>query len=104
RVSRYGLVAYGSSLDQVGVLAKDVRDSALVLSAMAGHDAYDSTSMPAPVPDFTAALTGDVRGLRIGLPDEYFIAGVQPDVEAAVRRAIDVLGEMGAEIVRVSLP
>ena len=104
RVSRYGLVAYGSSLDQVGVLAKDVRDSALLLSAMAGHDAYDSTSMPAPVPDFTAALTGDVRGLRIGLPDEYFIAGVQPDVEAAVRRAIDVLGEMGAEIVRVSLP
>ena len=104
RVSRYGLVAYGSSLDQVGVLAKDVRDSALVLSAMAGHDPYDSTSMPAPVPDFTAALTGDVRGLRIGLPDEYFIAGLQPEVEDAVRRAIDVLGEMGAEVVRVSLP
>ncbi len=104
RVSRYGLVAYGSSLDQVGVLAKDVRDSALVLSAMAGHDPYDSTSMPAPVPDFTAALTGDVRGLRIGLPDEYFIAGLQPEVESAVRRAIDVLGEMGAEVVRVSLP
>ncbi len=104
RVSRYGLIAYGSSLDQVGVLAKDVRDAALILSTMAGHDAYDSTSMPAPVPDFTAALTGDVRGLRIGLPDEYFIAGVQPDVEAAVRRAIDVLGEMGAEIVRISLP
>ena len=104
RVSRYGLVAYGSSLDQVGVLAKDVRDSALVLSAMAGHDPHDSTSMPAPVPDFTAALTGDVRGLRIGLPDEYFIAGLQPEVEDAVRRAIDVLGEMGAEVVRVSLP
>ena len=104
RVSRYGLIAYGSSLDQVGVLAKDVRDAALILSTMAGHDAYDSTSMPSPVPDFTAALTGDVRGLRIGLPDEYFIAGVQPDVEAAVRRAIDVLGEMGAEIVRISLP
>ncbi len=104
RVSRYGLVAYGSSLDQVGVLAKDVRDSALVLSAMAGHDPYDSTSMPAPVPDFTAALTGDVRGLRIGLPDEYFIAGLQPEVEDAVRRAIDVLSEMGAEVVRVSLP
>ena len=104
RVSRYGLVAYGSSLDQVGVLAKDVRDTALLLSVIAGHDLYDSTSVSAPVPDFTAALTGDVRGLRIGLPDEYFIAGVQPDVEAAVRRAIDVLGEMGAEIVRVSLP
>jgi aspartyl-tRNA(Asn)/glutamyl-tRNA(Gln) amidotransferase subunit A len=104
RVSRYGLVAYGSSLDQVGVLAKDVRDAALILSVMAGHDDHDSTSMPAPVPDYAAALTGDVRGLRIGLPDEYFIAGVQPDVEAAVRQAINLLGEMGAEIVRVSLP
>jgi aspartyl-tRNA(Asn)/glutamyl-tRNA(Gln) amidotransferase subunit A len=104
RVSRYGLVAYGSSLDQVGVLAKDVRDAALILNVMAGHDAHDSTSMPAPVPDYRAALTGDVRGLRVGLPDEYFIEGVQPEVEAAVRGAIDVLAEMGAEIVRISLP
>lgn len=104
RVSRYGLVAYGSSLDQIGVLAKDVRDAALILSVMAGRDAHDSTSMPAPVPDYRTALTGDVRGLRIGLPDEYFIEGVQPEVEAAVRRAIDVLAELGAEIVRISLP
>jgi aspartyl-tRNA(Asn)/glutamyl-tRNA(Gln) amidotransferase subunit A len=104
RVSRYGLVAYGSSLDQVGVLAKDVRDAALILTVMAGHDEHDSTSMPAPAPDYRQALTGDVRGLRIGLPDEYFIEGVQPEVEAAVRRAIDRLSEMGAEIVRISLP
>lgn len=104
RVSRYGLIAYGSSLDQVGVLAKDVRDAALILTVMAGHDAHDSTSMAAPVPDYTAALTGDVRGLRIGLPDEYFIEGVQPEVAAAVRQAIDMLAGMGAEIVRISLP
>jgi len=104
RVSRYGLVAYGSSLDQVGVLAKDVRDAALILTVMAGHDPHDSTSMPTPVPDYQTALTGDVRGLRVGLPDEYFIEGVQPEVKAAVHRAIDVLAKMGAEIVRISLP
>ncbi len=104
RVSRYGLVAYGSSLDQVGVLAKDVRDAALILTVMAGHDPHDSTSMPAPVPDYRQALSGDVRGLRIGLPQEYFIAGVQPEVEAAVRTAIDTLARLGAEIVPISLP
>ena len=104
RVSRYGLVAYGSSLDQVGVLAKDVRDAALILTVMAGHDAHDSTSMPAPVPDYRQALTGDVRGLRVGLPQEYFIAGVQPEVAAAVRAAIDTLARLGAEIVPISLP
>lgn len=104
RVSRYGLVAYGSSLDQVGVLAKDVRDAALILTVMAGHDPHDSTSMPTPVPDYQTALTGNVRGLRVGLPDEYFIEGVQPEVKAAVHRAIDALAEMGAEIVRISLP
>lgn len=104
RVSRYGLIAYGSSLDQVGVLAKDVRDAALILNVIAGHDEHDSTSMPATVPDYRAALTGDVRGLRIGLPDEYFIAGVQPEVEAAVRAAIDTLARLGAEVVPISLP
>ncbi|MCS6828540.1 MAG: aspartyl/glutamyl-tRNA amidotransferase subunit A, partial [Caldilinea sp.] len=104
RVSRYGLVAYGSSLDQIGVLTKDVRDAALVLTVMAGHDPHDSTSMPAPTPDYRAALTGDVRGLRIGLPEEYFIAGVQPEVEAAVRCALDVLVDLGAEVRPVSLP
>jgi aspartyl-tRNA(Asn)/glutamyl-tRNA(Gln) amidotransferase subunit A len=104
RVSRYGLVAYGSSLDQIGVLAKDVRDAALLLTVMAGHDPHDSTSLPTPVPDYRQVLTGDVRGLRIGLPQEYFIAGVQPEVEAAVRNAIDTLAAMGAEIVSISLP
>lgn len=104
RVSRYGLIAYGSSLDQVGMLSKDVRDAALLLTHLAGYDAHDSTSMPAPVPDYQRALTGDVRGLRVGMPDEYFVGGLQPEVEAAVRRAIDVLKDLGAEIVRVSLP
>lgn len=104
RVSRYGLVAYGSSLDQIGVLARDVRDAALVLTVMAGPDPHDSTSMPAPTPDYQAVLTGDVRGLRIGLPEEYFIAGVQPEVEAAVRRAIEVLVDLGADVRPISLP
>src|SRR5690349_13411923 len=72
RVSRFGLVAYGSSLDQVGVLAKDVADTALLLGVIAGHDPLDSTSLDAPVPDYSAALTGNIRGLRVGLPAEYF--------------------------------
>ncbi|HAJ34322.1 MAG TPA: Asp-tRNA(Asn)/Glu-tRNA(Gln) amidotransferase GatCAB subunit A [Chloroflexi bacterium] len=104
RVSRYGLVAYGSSLDQIGVLAKDVRDAALILTVMAGHDPQDSTTMPTPVPDYGQALTGDVRGLRIGLPQEYFIAGVQPEVATAVHAAIDTLAALGAEVVPISLP
>jgi aspartyl-tRNA(Asn)/glutamyl-tRNA(Gln) amidotransferase subunit A len=104
RVSRYGLVAYGSSLDQIGVLAKDVRDAALLLGVIAGQDPHDSTTMPAPVPAYSQSLSGDVRGLRIGLPDEYFVEGLQPEVNAAVRAAIDVLAGLGAEIVRISLP
>lgn len=104
RVSRYGLVAYGSSLDQVGTLTKDVTDAALLLSVLAGQDPQDSTSLPAPVPDYGAALTGDVAGLRIGLPAEYFIDGMQPEVEQAVRTAVDQLAAMGAEIVPISLP
>jgi aspartyl-tRNA(Asn)/glutamyl-tRNA(Gln) amidotransferase subunit A len=104
RVSRYGLVAYGSSLDQVGVFAKTVSDAALVLQVIAGHDPRDSTSLPAPVPDYSAALTGDIDGLRIGLPKEYFIEGVQPEVEAAVRAAVAQLGSLGAEIIPISLP
>ncbi|MFQ6101628.1 MAG: Asp-tRNA(Asn)/Glu-tRNA(Gln) amidotransferase subunit GatA [Anaerolineae bacterium] len=104
RVSRYGLVAFASSLDQVGVLAKDVTDAALLLGVIAGHDPRDSTSMDAPVPDYTAALTGDVKGMRVGVPREYFIAGMQAAVEMAVRAALDVLAGLGAEVREVSLP
>ncbi len=104
RISRYGLVAYGSSLDQIGPLTKDVRDAALLLQVMAGHDPLDSTSLPAPVPDYGAALTGSITGLRIGLPQEYFVAGIQPEVEEAVRAAVAQLESLGAEIVPVSLP
>ncbi|MCC9079029.1 Asp-tRNA(Asn)/Glu-tRNA(Gln) amidotransferase subunit GatA [Litorilinea aerophila] len=104
RVSRYGLVAYASSLDQIGTLTRDVEDAALLLNVIAGHDPLDSTSMPAPVPDYTAALTGDIRGLRIGLPAEYFVEGMQPAVEAAVRAAVEELARLGAEIVPIHLP
>ncbi len=104
RVSRYGLVAFASSLDQVGVLAQDVTDAALLLGVIAGHDPRDSTSVDAPVPDYTAALTGDIRGVRVGVPQEYFIEGMQPEVEAAVRAAVDQLADLGAEVQEVSLP
>ena len=104
RVSRYGLVAFASSLDQVGVLAKDITDAAILLQVIAGHDARDSTSIDAPVPDYSAALTGDVRGVRVGVPREYFIEGMQPEVEAAVRAAVDHLADLGAHVVEVTLP
>lgn len=104
RVSRFGVVAYASSLDQVGPVTKDVRDCALLLQAIAGHDPRDSTSVAAPVPDYTAEMDAGVRGLRIGIPREYFVDGMQPEVEAAVRRAVGGLEEMGAEVVPVSLP
>ena len=106
RVSRYGLVAFASSLDQIGPLAKNVRDAALLLSAIAGHDRRDSTSMPAPVPDFVAALeaASDLQGVKVGVPKEYFIDGMQPDTESAVRAAIGVMQSLGAEIREVSLP
>ena len=104
RVSRYGLVAFASSLDQVGVLAKDVSDAAILLEAIAGHDAQDSTSLDVPVPNYSAALTGDVQGARIGVPKEYFTEGMQPEVETAVRAAVDRLADRGAEVVEVSLP
>jgi aspartyl-tRNA(Asn)/glutamyl-tRNA(Gln) amidotransferase subunit A len=103
RVSRYGLIAFGSSLDSVGPLARTVADVALLFSAIAGHDPLDATSMPLPVPPL--ALEGaDVKGLRVGVPKEYFIAGIQPPVEAAVRAAIATLASLGAEVVEVSLP
>lgn len=104
RVSRYGLVAYGSSLDSVGVLAKDVEDAALLLGVIAGHDPADSTSMPSPVPDYRGALGESLEGVRIGLPQEYFIEGLQPAVEAAVRAAVAQLEALGATVVPVSLP
>jgi aspartyl-tRNA(Asn)/glutamyl-tRNA(Gln) amidotransferase subunit A len=98
------MVAFASSLDQCGPFARSVRDVALVLQALAGHDPRDSTSVDAPVPDYAAALTGDVRGMRFGVPREYFVAGMEPGVEAAVREAFRVLEGLGAEIVEVSLP
>src|SRR5881296_3533443 len=104
RVSRYGLVAFGSSLDQIGPFAQDVTDAALMLRAIAGADPRDATCLTAPVPDYTAALAQGVRGLRLGLPDEYFIEGMDPEVERAVRTAVDVLRGLGATVERVSLP
>src|SRR5438094_10193139 len=104
RVSRYGLVAFASSLDQIGPLTKDVEDAALVLRAIAGHDPLDSTSVDVPVPDYRAELGRGVEGLRIGIPAEYFIEGLDPEVEAAVRAAIQVLEQLGAQSQPVSLP
>jgi aspartyl-tRNA(Asn)/glutamyl-tRNA(Gln) amidotransferase subunit A len=104
RVSRYGLVAFASSLDQVGPLAKDVRDCALLLRAIAGHDPCDSTSADLPVPDYPSALTGQVPGMRIGIPAEYFIEGMDSEVEAAIWVAIRTLEELGGTQEKVALP
>jgi aspartyl-tRNA(Asn)/glutamyl-tRNA(Gln) amidotransferase subunit A len=104
RVSRYGIIAFASSMDQVGPLTKDVRDAALLLQAIAGHDPADSTSANLPVPDFSQALDRGVKGLRIGVPKEYFVGGMQPAVEAAARRAIGELESQGAIVKEISLP
>ncbi len=104
RVSRYGLVAYASSLDQIGPFGRTVADVATMLGVIAGWDARDSTSMKTPVPDYSAALTGDLKGLRVGVPGEYFIDGIQPAVRQAVRAGIDQLAALGAEIIEISLP
>jgi aspartyl-tRNA(Asn)/glutamyl-tRNA(Gln) amidotransferase subunit A len=104
RVSRYGLVAFASSLDQIGPMTKDVRDAAILLNVIAGHDPYDSTSADLPVPDYTRLLGREVAGLRIGIPDEYFIEGMDPETEAANREAITLLESLGAKAERVSLP
>ncbi len=104
RVSRYGVVAFASSLDQVGPLGRSVSDCALMLQAIAGFDPADSTSVDTPVPDYAAALSTDVAGLKIGLPREYFIDGLDDDVRRAVDRAIATYRELGAELVEVSLP
>jgi aspartyl-tRNA(Asn)/glutamyl-tRNA(Gln) amidotransferase subunit A len=104
RVSRYGLIAFASSLDQIGPLTKDVRDAALLLETIAGPDPLDSTAAPEAVPDYQAALGRGVEGLTLGIPDEYFVAGLDPEVEHAVRDAIRLLERGGARARRVSLP
>ncbi len=104
RVSRYGVIAYASSLDQVGPLARTVADCAIMLGAVAGYDPQDSTSIDVPVPDYPATLAGGVKGLKIGLPKEYFIEGLDPDVKKAMDEAIATYRDLGAEFVEVSLP
>ena len=104
RVSRYGLVAFASSLDQVGSFTKDVRDAATILQVIAGADDRDSTNVPEPIPDYSAALTGEVKGLRIGLPREYQVDGLDPEVKAATATAVAKLEELGAEVKEISLP
>jgi aspartyl-tRNA(Asn)/glutamyl-tRNA(Gln) amidotransferase subunit A len=104
RVSRYGVIAYASSLDQVGPVTRDVRDSALLLQAIAGYDPADSTSVDTPAPDYQASLTGDLKGLKIGLPKEYFVDGLDDDVRKSVEQAVVTYRDLGAEIIEVSLP
>jgi len=104
RVSRYGVIAYASSLDQVGPMTRDVTDAALLLGAIAGHDPKDSTSVDCPVPDYTAALNKEIKGLKIGLPKEYFISGLHPDVQKTMDQAIATYRQLGAEFIEVSLP
>ena len=104
RVSRYGLVAYAASLDQIGPFARDVRDCATVLGAISGYERRDSTSIDTPVPDYAKNLGVGVKGLKIGLPREYFVAGMQPEVESAIRASIDELVKLGAELIEVSMP
>ncbi len=105
RVSRYGLVAFASSLDQIGPLTQDVTDCALVLNAIADYDSRDSTSVPYPTPDYTQCLSTNLKGLRIGVPKEYFVEGMQTEVETAIRTAINKLEELGARAEwEVSLP
>ena len=104
RVSRYGVVAYASSLDQVGPFARSVRDAAIIIRTIAGKDVRDSTCSARPVPDYERALTGDVKGLRIGVPREYFVEGMQPEVEKSVRSALKSYESLGASTVEISLP
>jgi len=104
RVSRYGLVAFASSLDQIGPLARTVEDSASMLGAIAGLDPHDSTTAEEPVPDYLARINDGVAGMKIGVPEEYFTSGLDPQIEAQVRKGIETLKEQGAEIVDISLP
>lgn len=104
RVSRYGLVAFASSLDQIGPLTKDVMDCAIMLKAISGHDPSDSTSADLPVPDYQALLGRDIKGFRLGIPREYFIRGIDPSVDSSLREAIRVFERLGAVIEEISLP
>jgi aspartyl-tRNA(Asn)/glutamyl-tRNA(Gln) amidotransferase subunit A len=104
RVSRFGLVAFASSLDQIGPITKNVEDSATILGVLAGHDPSDSTSIREPVPDYHSLLTQPIKGLKLGIPKEYFVTGLHPEVQAAVQQAIETCAGLGAEIVDVSLP
>jgi aspartyl-tRNA(Asn)/glutamyl-tRNA(Gln) amidotransferase subunit A len=104
RVSRYGLIAFASSLDQIGPMTRDVADSAVLLQAIAGHDPRDSTSSSHPVPDYLSTLRSGVKGMRLGVPKEYFVAGMEPAVEQAIHDAIRLLEQQGASIEEVSLP
>ncbi len=104
RVSRYGLVAFASSLDQIGPITKDVEDCAILMNAISGYDPRDSTSVDVEVPDYKQLLKRDVKGVRIGIPDEYFIEGMDPEVEKAIQEAIDFFRKWGAKIQKISLP
>lgn len=104
RVSRYGLIAFASSLDQIGPFARTVEDAAITLEAIAGHDPADSTSSPSPTPRYRDALTGDIRGMKIGVAREYSVDGMDVAVEAAFAEAVEVVRGLGAEVVEVSLP
>jgi aspartyl-tRNA(Asn)/glutamyl-tRNA(Gln) amidotransferase subunit A len=104
RVSRYGLIAFASSLDQVGPLSRDVEDAAAVLQVISGHDPLDSTSLPEPVGDYLQTLRAGVKGLRLGVPREYFVQGMEPAVDAAVKAGLKVLEDLGAELGEVTLP
>ena len=104
RCSRWGIVAFASSLDQAGPIARDVRDSAILLRSMAGHDAKDTTSMDVPVPDYEAALGKSVKGMKIGIPKEYRLDGMPPEIETLWEKGKEWLVSAGAELVDVSLP
>lgn len=104
RVSRYGLVAFASSLDQIGPFTKNVSDAATLLGVLSGQDPHDSTSVPRPVPDYSKVLDGNIRGIKIGLPKEYMIGGLDPEVKSAVDAAVKQLQQLGAETVEISLP
>jgi aspartyl-tRNA(Asn)/glutamyl-tRNA(Gln) amidotransferase subunit A len=104
RVSRYGLIAFASSLDQIGPLTKDVRDNAILMNVISGHDPYDATSIDAAVPDYTRSLVPDIKGIKIAIPDEYFVEGMDKEVKAIVEEAVNKLKELGADHRSVSLP
>ncbi|MGH7219231.1 MAG: Asp-tRNA(Asn)/Glu-tRNA(Gln) amidotransferase subunit GatA, partial [Nitrospiraceae bacterium] len=104
RVSRYGLVAFGSSLDQIGPLTRTVKDAARVLGVIAGRDPHDATSVSVPVPDYVAAIESPIKGLKVGLPRQYFKAGIAPDVTAKVQAGLTLLEQLGCELVEVELP